>query len=64
LDTVVYYRKRYLESVGKEETNKKFLSFMTEVIFFALISGTHNKNRRNQNKNQIREGKGSENALR
>jgi hypothetical protein len=26
LDTVVAYRKRYLERIGKEETNKKFLN--------------------------------------
>lgn len=31
LDTVVAYRKRYLERIGKEETNKKFLKVNAEV---------------------------------
>ena len=31
LDTVVAYRKRYLERIGKEETNKKFLKVNSEI---------------------------------
>jgi len=30
LDTVLAYRKRYLERIGKEETNKKFAKLQTE----------------------------------
>lgn len=37
---------------------------MTEVTIFPLIPGTRNKNRRNQDKNQTREGQRSKNALR
>jgi intraflagellar transport protein 80 len=31
IDTVLGYRKRYLERIGKEENNKRFLKYNGEV---------------------------------
>ncbi len=36
MDTVVAYRKRYLEEIGKEETSKKFIKFVNEVIIYTF----------------------------
>lgn len=33
VDTVLYYRKKYLQGFEKQETNEKYLQFKDEVIF-------------------------------